>query len=93
MTPPQGVPTAPPQGAPMTPPQGAPTAPPQGVPTAPPQGPPQGAPTAFAATCPIAITEIPAVPSLELVQTKDGFGWIVGGDRSRAWIGNSFVML
>ena len=34
--------------------------------------------------------EVPSLPPLKLIKTKQGYGWIIGGDYSRGWIGSAF---
>lgn len=37
--------------------------------------------------------ETPALPSMKLIKTKQGYGWIIGGDCSRIWTGKTFEEL
>ena len=101
MAPPSGAPMAPPSGAPMAPPSGAPMAPPSGAPLTPPldpppeatltlpKDPPPGTPSTFTGTISTEI-EAPSLPPMKLIKTKQGYGWIVGGDYSRVWTGTTF---
>ena len=85
MAPPSGAPTAPPSGAPLTPPLDPP---PEATLTLP-KDPPPGTPSTFTGTISTEI-EAPSLPPMKLIKTKQGYGWIVGGDYSRVWTGTTF---
>ena len=88
-----GAPTGVPGPGPMGPPPG-------GTPGVPGPGPmgssPEELPTAPPKMMPKPIREGivgPSLPPMQLIKTRNGYGWIIGGDYSRVWTGTEFEKL
>ena len=83
---------------PMGAPQGAPQmAPPTGMPGPGPMAPPpEELPMVSPKMMPKPIREGivgPSLPPMQLIKTRNGYGWIIGGDYSRVWTGTAFEKL
>ena len=90
----------PPGGTPGVPGPGPMGLPPGGTPGVPGPGPmgssPEELPTAPPKMMPKPIREGivgPSLPPMQLIKTRNGYGWIIGGDYSRVWTGTEFEKL